>query len=284
MQKTIIELSSEYKKEHPYTEEELTEMVLYCQKHPDSPKKDEYLVTIYWYYIPDIYWAIQDFYKPSGTFYDEEDVMEEAVVRLFDAIRTYQDGKGATFRTLASRIAKNTAGHFIMENSKKLRIPSGFMRKLQSYKQYRRKYVSLNQEEPSREQVKKDLGLGEQDLRRIELYDNVHFFSETSTKIEGRDIFDIPDENSTYEDKTLEEIVREEIRSSVNEILENCLDEEERKIICLRNGIGGDYHSLKETSDLLGLDETEILRRELQIREKLKNNEKFQQLAERLPD
>lgn len=274
MQNTIRKLAAEYRACHPYTQKELEDIALYCQEQSDSEKAEQYMVTLYWYYVTDIYSILTKYHVPSDSFYDEEDLAAEAVVSLFDAVRTFKSG-GASLRTYISRVAERAIATHIKKNSNKVKITADFAKKLHDYKKYCEQYEIIHGIAPKKETIKEDLKLGNKELELLEFYKSCRFCSDTS---EEADLTEIPDEKDPFEN----DVIKTEIIKAVRTVIETCLDKEEKEIICLRNGIGGKFHSVHETALILGIKEEEILKKEILIREKLKENNGFQELAKQL--
>lgn len=278
MQDSIRELANEYKTQHPYTSEGLEAILLYCKEHPHAEQTEGYLITLYWYHITDIYAIMTKYHVPDGSFFDEEDLAAEAVLSLFDAVRTYKKGGGASVRTYINRVAERAIILHIKENSRKMRIPTDFAKKLFVYKKYCEQYAWTYGVVPAKDEIMKELKLNEKEFERLEFYQSCRFCADENA------LAQIRDEASDFDEDVILEIERQKTVKAVRDILETSLEPIEKSIICLRNGIGGEFHSLKETADILGINVDEVFKKELLIWEKLKHSKAFRKLAEQLQE
>lgn len=278
MRQNIYRFAMHYRSLHPYSAKELEDMVLFCQKNPNSPKWEEYIVNLYWYYITDIFASIRWTTIPQTSYYSEEDVAAEAIASLFQAIRTYRLGE-ASFRTFVSHIAKHTAGKYVLENSSSFRISKGIASRKARCRRFYNDYIAKNGTAPTRETIIQQLGLTEREF-------NFCFSDPSSTlkRLNLTDIDDITDAETSFEEECETRIVKEQLSEAIREELKACLTPEEEQLICLRNGIGSAYHSVQETAKLLQIPEEEILPRELEIWEKLRSSSRMQELAASLQD
>lgn len=279
MRNTVLKLASEYQKKHPYTENELTEMILYCQNGEDEDQKNEYMTVIYWYYISDIYCAVSGVHLPPQSCIDEEDIMGEAVVSLLDAVRTYRRNKGATFRTYVSRVSSRRARRYAMQCGRRIQLPEDFSKKLYAYKEFCNKFQMEYGRIPSRKEIQESLHYKDADMDRLEIQSGIRYATDICEDTGMDDRADVIDENSAFEEEAEADIIRQELQKAVREEIRQVLDPEEQKILCYRNGIGCECHSIKETADRFGKSEQEILGDELIIREKLKASHGMQHLA-----
>lgn len=277
-ERNIWKLAEAYRRDCPYSANELDGMVLFCQNNPDDPKREAYLVTLYWYYITDIFASIRRYSAPCGAYYTEEDIAGEAIVSFFEAIRTYSMDRGASFRTWVSNISKNTAITYMEKNSSKFYVTKSYVKKMIAYNRYLGSYEGEHGKMPPRELIQKNCHFSEQTLYNLERHRNLAA-QEWSA---GCDDFDSGSDSFEWEMDSC--IMRAQIVQSVRRELKESLSEEEQRIICLRNGIGGDYHSIRETAQILHLDEGCIMAKELMIREKLKSNSRMRKLAQDLSE
>lgn len=285
MEKTAVKkLAYQYQKDHPYTEEELVQMVLYCQTGNDKEKKNEYMSVLYWYYIADVYYAVSCVYLTIESCIDEEDLMGEAIVSLFEAIRLYRADRNTSLRTFVSQVSMRRLKRYASRNGRRIRLPVDFSKKLSQYQKFYSSYQMEHGKEPARKDIQEALQFRDSDMDRLEMYNGLSYVAVDTgdTEVKEPGAVTIPDENSSFEEEIDERVVKEALRKAVREEIRKVLKPEEQKILCYRNGIGCESHSLKETAEHFGRTENDILGEELIIREKLKASHGMKRLKKNM--
>lgn len=282
MEQHLRKMAEEFKKKHPYSEEELLKIIEICQNSAAAKENmysslDNEISIIYWYYIEDICISIRRFYPSEEAYFDRDDLIEEAILHLFDAVRTYDLHGSVSFRSWIMRISRNAVSRTVWENQKKIRVPRSFAKKISKYLTYIARHIEETGLHPARGEIMTALSLTDGECRILERYASIEFTAEIS----GNESADFLYENDNGAKTIEKQAVELYVRDSLQEILKECLTQEENMFLSMCMGLNGSARYDTETlSKLFGVTPGEIIASVHAIKEKLKKNRKLKELAE----
>lgn len=280
MEQHLRQTAEEFRKANPYSEEELLDIIRTCQRAgADGYASVEAEVSvIYWYYIDAICASLCRLYPSPDAYFDRDDLISEAVLHLFDAIRTYNTWGEVPFRSWIMRISKNAAGRFIYENQTKLRIPRSFAKKITGYLEYTAARIMKDGERPSRKEIMEALSFTDEECRILERY--IRLEPKPDEPWTGpEDIIDVDEEGQFR--SVEQQAVDLYIRNALQDILKEALTPEENRFLSMSLGLNGCTPcSVDDLAERFGVTPDEIFAGVHVIREKLKADRHIQKLAE----
>lgn len=272
LEQQLRKTAVEFKKKHPYSKEELLKIIETCQnsvtrKGDTFSSLEQEVCIIYWYYIEDICRSIHRFYPSSETYFDTDDLIGEAVLHLFDAVRTYDLHGNVPFSCWIMRISRNAVSKTVWENQRSIRIPKGFAKKISSYLAYTADHITETGFPPTRQEAMADLSLTDGECQLLERYASS---GHTGNTREPEDAFSVE-----------KQAVELYVKDAMQDILKEYLSPEENSFLSMSMGLNGSArYDTELLSKLFGVTSGEVIAIFHVIKEKLKENRKLRELAE----
>lgn len=280
MERHLRKMAEEFRKANPYSEEELLDFIRTCQRvgADGYASVEEEVTIIYWYFIEAICTSLRRFYPSPDAYFDRDDLVSEAVLHLFDAIRTYNTQGEVPFRCWIMRISKNAVSKFTWENQKEMRIPKYFAKKISRYLAYTSERIEETGVYPSRKETMDALSLTDGECRILEQYASIGFMAESHWS----ESIDLIDRDKNGEIRSVEkQAVDLYVKDALQDILKECLTPEENMFLSMSLGLNGSIcYDTGTLSKLFGVTPGEILASIHAIKEKLKGNRRIQELAD----
>lgn len=212
--------------------------------------------------------------KYSNRVLEFDDLVNEGVLGLIEAIEKFNPKKGYKFSTYASFWIEQRITRAIEDKELMIRIPNTTLQKARKYWKFIYLHELLTGEKPSKEELLKELKVSEERLKEI-------INAPLETESLNDTIKDSDDELLQFiEDVGLpldSNIIRESEYEELHELL-NCLKENEREVLKYRYGFYGKVYTQNETKDFFNITGSRIGQIENVALRKLKGLYKFKSL------
>lgn len=215
--------------------------------------------------------SVAKHYRESGLPF--EDVIQNGNLGLMKAARMYDVRKGYKFSTYAVHWIKQAICREADNTSRNIRVPSHFEVTIRKYKILKNKLISQYGEEPSKEEMARELEVSVEVIDRCEkLLDdtaslNVVVGDKKETELGALIASDVKTPEEEMLDIDLKEKTEELLNSGV-------LTSREIEVIKLRFGFDSKRFTLEEIGQLMGLTRERVRQIEGQALKKLKTSGK----------
>ena len=210
-------------------------------------------------------------YQGSGLPF--EDIIQNGNLGLMRAARMFDVRKGYKFSTYATNWIKQAIRREADNTSKNIRVPSHFEATIRKYKALKNKLTCQYGEEPSREEMARELDVSVEVIDKCEWLLNdiasLNVMVGDGKETECGEL--IASDVKTPEEEMLDTDLREKTEEILNS---GVLTSREIEIIRLRFGFDGRRLTLEEIGQLIGLTRERVRQIEKQALKKLKSSRK----------
>lgn len=204
------------------------------------------------------------------------DLINEGNLGLIEAAKRYDPSRNVRFISYAVWWIRQAVIHALTQSARMASLPQKLSDQISLMKKKRAQLKAELGREPTREEIAKSMGIGEEDIedlevlaeRDVSLSDKL---ADSELEVEGR-----------IEDKTLPPVEYQIVKSSIEQQIRDLvdeLDEKEALVLKLRFGLGDDQpRTLQEIGDRLSLTRERIRQIEQKAMRKLARSHQLQQL------
>jgi RNA polymerase sigma factor (sigma-70 family) len=182
---------------------------------------------------------------------DEEDLFQEGIIGLMNAIRTY-DPESGKFSTYAAQCIKSSIFNYIRDRSSSLRIPAHRREKLHKIIKAKEELLRELQRQPTDKEISDLLSIPVDEIRYLKLISR-EVISLDLPVGEDEDMMKgdtIEDPSSQFEETICSSLFIEEFYKN----MQHELTAEEFEVIRLSLGLYCRVHSYKEVADIMNLE------------------------------
>lgn len=194
----------------------------------------------------------------KGTSMTKEDIFQEGLLGLYDAIDRFDTSKDCRFSTYATLVIKHRIVRSLSNKDRTVRLPVYVVENLGKIMKSYQKFEEKGILEPSIDDIVKDTGINKKNVLRA-LQNKDHIMS-TDIEYEGKDGSCMTFEELYLPEELITEEVYEEVESNIIQddligFLEDNLDKRSFKVIMSVYGLGElkdskSYEELAEELDL----------------------------------
>lgn len=204
------------------------------------------------------------------------DLINEGNLGLIEAAKRYDPSRNVRFISYAVWWIRQAVIHALTQSARMASLPQKLSDQISLMKKKRAQLKAELGREPTREEIAKSMGIGEEDIedlevlaeRDVSLSDKL---ADSELEVEGR-----------IEDKTSPPVEYQIVKSSIEQQIRDLvdeLDEKEALVLKLRFGLGDDQpRTLQEIGDRLSLTRERIRQIEQKAMRKLARSHQLQQL------
>lgn len=197
-------------------------------------------------------WKIAIMY--AGAYADIDDLVQEGLIGLCDAIRMFDPERGLRFSTYASWHIRKSISYYLSTRSTTIHTHAYLYWKARQY----RRIVENDGDTPSDDELMKLLGVTKRVLVNVKKTARIRFEGEgVSSNFKSRD----KQPSESFDDKEAIESVSDALRY---------LDERSKEVVKMRFGIGTDKLTLDQTGQALGVTRERVRQIESKALEKLR--------------
>lgn len=213
-----------------------------------------------------------------------EDLKQEAFLALYDAVKNYDESKGAKFSTYVSYWMKNRISRYICGCTKGIKIQEKAEYTRRKYIKFISEYEMEHGEKPEADKICRYLRVDIETIDRIEKIQRMAtiYSSDSPIDVENKNGISIIDTIAApnKEDTIIEKIDNERILCSVWGIVEK-MPEQEKAVIFYRYKLDMEQN---EVADKMQIDVKEVIRIHSMAIRKLRNNQHIRELAKYYSD
>ncbi|MGQ9672999.1 MAG: sigma-70 family RNA polymerase sigma factor [Candidatus Aminicenantales bacterium] len=204
------------------------------------------------------------------------DLINEGNLGLIEAAKRYDPSRNVRFISYAVWWIRQAVIHALTQSARMASLPQKLSDQISLMKKKRAQLKAELGREPTREEIAKSMGIGQEDIedlevlaeRDVSLSDKL---ADSELEVEGR-----------IEDKTSPPVEYQIVKSSIEQQIRDLvdeLDEKEALVLKLRFGLGDDQpRTLQEIGDRLNLTRERIRQIEQKAMRKLARSHQLQQL------
>ncbi|MBQ9135480.1 MAG: sigma-70 family RNA polymerase sigma factor, partial [Lachnospiraceae bacterium] len=191
---------------------------------------------------------------------ENEDLMQEGFLALYDAVAGYDEESGFKFLTYATFWINQRMVRYVQNNGC-IRVPAYKGEELREYKRIVNHYMLMHGRKPNRQEVSQCMGISVEAVEDIEKA----ALSKKTRSLEGYFYTEEGEEDNSIErllvsqnnieNDVVEKIQREEQRKTVWKVVDT-LAAEQKKVVRVRYQ---GNKTRKETAEILGLSEAKII-------------------------
>lgn len=219
-------------RESIWTQEEQREVFHYYREHPSNELRnaivEKNMALVY---------TFAEVYRPSNI--PMEDITQEGMFGLIEAIERFEPDKGVKFSTYAHYWIRQAITRYVMNSERNIRIPVHIHENIYRINKTIEDYEKENYgESPSIEYLTKKLGMSEKNIQKIILYDQGTVTTSLNKVYEGADDGGQELENAIPLNYNLEsEVVSNIDYEGIIEMAKSILNEREWDVLDMRFGI-----------------------------------------------
>ena len=199
--------------------------------------------------------------KRYGSYAEMDDLLQEAYIGLYEAVRRYNENMGVKFITYAFSWIKQSITRYIENNGNIIRIPVHRHNMLSRYKKLLERYEKEYNRKPTKEEIGNILQLFPDQVEKLQKdYDRMSTKS-LDALVAGGDnekmtVADTIPSDVDIESMVLDDIIDKQFKEEFWGLISSKLDESENMVITERFK---NNHTRAELSDILPQNETEPL-------------------------
>ena len=214
------------------------------------------------------------------------DLVQEGNIGLMRAIEKYNYRLGYTFSTYAICWVKQAIARYIADNGLTVRIPVHVREKINKIRKYVERYISINNEDPTKEEVMKTMDISEDVYDLYSLVNTNSFVLSLDMPVKG--VGDesgdvslgdfIPADEVNFDEKVVDRMAKETFYDT---LIECGLTPRELQIIKLRYGLeDGRVHTLAEVGKQFDVTRERVRQIEVRAINKLRRGKNLSKLIQ----
>lgn len=228
-------------------------------------------------------WVIKIARRYQGRGLDLDDLIEEGILGLFEAIDKFDYKKGNKFTTYSTNWIFQKITRAIADNGRTIRIPVHMVESVNKYYRAKKEFFVKNGYEPDDKYLMEKLNVNLDKLKSIKEY---AMLPASLNRPVGEEEHGVQDEFGDFLEQTQYEIPEEYVENkflskSVIEAFKNCdLNDREKEILRCRFGLYGKIYTLEDLGKRFNITRERIRQIEAKALKKLRDDKRIRSLAE----